>query len=247
MNLRIKIINTVLIFACWHSVVSANDSLFMHAIKNDDLQLISQLADKEVNIDLTDQSGKTALMVAAKSGNYKLVNKLLGNGAKADIKNNNGGSAIMFACIKGNLKTVRSLLEHDIDVNAKGSNGWGALMIASAKGHEVVVKLLLEHKTDVNTVDVYDWTPLHRASFENREKIVELLLSAPGIEINAQDDQGASALHHAAVQGNINISKILIESGANAELTDLIGRTPQQYAEQNGFKALATLLKVASS
>lgn len=247
MKLSIKIINTIFIIVCWSSLVGANDSLFLHAIKNDDIELISQLADKEVNINFTDQSGKTALMVAAKAGNNNLLKKLLANGAEADIKNNNGGSAIMFACIKGDLKTVQSLLVQDVDVNARGANGWGALMIASAKGHVEVVEQLLERKADVNTVDVYDWTPLHRASYENRELVVELLLAAPEIEINAQDDQGASALHHAAVQGNISISKRLIESGADTELTDLVGRTPQQYAAQNGYKALATMLKVTSS
>ncbi len=247
MRQSIKILTVFWVVACCSSFVPANDNLFLHAIKNDDINLISQLIRTEVNINQADQTGKTALMVAAKAGNPQLVKKLLDNGALADIKNNNGGSAIMFACIKGDMETIRLLIEKEVDVNARGSNGWGALMIASAKGHTEVVKLLLQHNVDVNTVDVYEWTPLHRASYENREQIVELLLNVPAIKVNAQDDQGATALHHAAVKGNINISKRLIEKGADIHQTDLIGRTAQHYAEKNGYMALAAMLEEASS
>ena len=151
----------------------------------------------------------------------------------------------MFASIKGDITTIQLLLQRQVDVNAIGSNGWGALMIASAKGHVKVVRLLLDHGVDVNTVDVYDWTPLHRASFENHVQVVKLLLDAPDIQADAHDDQGATALHHAAIKGNYEISRLLIDNGASVQAVDRNGRTAGEYALKNGFDDLAQLLNGA--
>ena len=223
-------------------LVIANDNIFLHAVKNDDTDLIGFLAKSQTDINLSDQSGKTALMVAAKAGESELVKQLLDKGAQADKTNNNGGSAVMFASIKGDLKTIQLLLQRRVDANARGSNGWGALMIASAKGHLDVVRMLLDYGVDVNTVDVYDWTPLHRASYENHADVVELLLSVSELLLDARDDQGATALHHAAIQGNIEISRLLIENGAMINAVDLDGRTAGDYAKKNGFDDLALML-----
>ena len=233
----------VILLLSLSQLVLANDAIFIHAVKNNDADLIAYLAKSQTNIDLSDQSGKTALMVAAKAGNSTLVEQLLDQGAQADKTNNNGGSAVMFASIKGDLKTIGLLLQHHVDVNAKGSNGWGALMIASAKGHVEVVKLLLDYGVNVNTVDVYDWTPLHRASFENHLQVVELLLTDPRLQLDARDDKGATALHHAAIGGNHEITRSLIEKGASVRITDHDGRTAIDYAQKNGFDDLAQMLK----
>ena len=232
----------VFLFLGWCQIGFANDNIFMHAVKNDDVELIAHLAKTQPNIDLTDASGKSALMVAAKAGNSELVKLLLDKGAQPEKTNNNGGNAVMFACIKGDIETVRLLLSNGVNVNARGSNGWSALMIASAKGHAEVVTMLLDEHADVNTVDVYDWTPLHRASFENNEQVVKVLLAAPQLKLDARDDQGATALHHAAIQGNLHISRLLIEYGASVQTVDLKGLTPENYAQQKGFDDLAVIL-----
>lgn len=226
--------------------VYANDTVFIHAVKNSDTELIGFLAKSQTNIDLPDDSGKTALMVAAKAGDSTLVRQLLDKGAQADKINNNGGNALMFASISGDITTVELLLSQQVDVNARGSNGWGALMIASAKGHVEVARLLLDSGADANTVDVYDWTPLHRASYENHVAIVSLLLTATDIRRDARDDHGATALHHASIQGNYEISRLLIEHGASVRMPDHEGYTAMDYALKNGFEELAQLLNYST-
>ena len=223
------------------TVLSAEDD-FQKAVRINDIDTIDQLASTADNIDVRGTNGKTALMIAAKNGNARLVKKLLEAGADARAVNINGGTPIMFAAIDGDIKTIEILIQAGSEVSTRGSNGWSALMVAAGKGHVEATRLLINAGADVNTVDIYLWTPLHRAAYENRIKVVEVLLEQESIDIHLRDDHGATALHHAAGNGNTEIVGLLIASGANTEMVDSDNRTPATYAYDNGHQILAEVL-----
>ena len=225
----------------------ASDSELLKAVRIGDLAAIRASAPNAIDVDISDHNGKNALMVAAKLGDDQTVNYLLSLGADPNAENNNGGTPIMFAAISGNVSIIKQLIGLDVDVNLKGSNGWGALMIASAKGHIEATRLLIKAGADVNTRDVYLWTPLHRAAYENRKDIVAQLLTHPAIEPEAKDDQGATALHHAAAQGHSEVAVSLIASGMSLTQQDIAGRTALQYAAEKGHPQLVELLRDAQS
>ena len=234
----------------WTNDVFADDNdnnpdnqKWISAINADDWQEISLLIDQQKEVDVRSNGGKTALMVAAKAGKSDLIHKLIARGADPHAQNNNQGTPIMFACISGDLPSIKTLLNQAVDINQKGSNGWGALMVAAAKGHVQAVKLLLAEGADANTHDVYFWTPLHRASYENRDAVVRELLNVSGLNIDAKDDQGATALHHAASKGNLRIVSQLLDMGADPMIADANGRTVQTYASQSGHDELLAWLK----
>ena len=206
----------------------------MQAVVSHDTARIFALAQDEDNIDLATPTGKTALMVAAKAGEFSLVKWLLDNGANPHAANHNGGTPLMFASISGKSEVVALLIEHQVDFDAQGKNGWGALMIAAAKGHTQVVDQLLTAGAEVNTHDVYYWTPLHRAVYEERIEVSKRLLSSPGIKVNARDDQGATALHHASKLGNLSLVRLLLSHGADPDIADVHELKPQHYAQKSG-------------
>ena len=231
------------LFLVWVGVVWADDAEFLRGIQHGNLALIGKNIDTIDNVNLTTESGKTALMVAAKVGDCALVTKLLERGANANGSNQNGGTPIMFAAISGNVVCMEALLEKGAQVNAQGSNGWGAIMVAAAKGHYGATELLLKAGADVNIKDVYLWTPLHRATFENRLEVSDLLLQQPDIDIDSLDDQGATALHHASSQGHVALAIKLIEHGARTGLQDRRGRTALNYAVEKGHDQVVLILR----
>jgi len=93
-------------------------------------------------------------------------------------------------------------------------------MVAAAKGHRDFVDVLLKHGADVNARDVYGWTPVARASFEKRLDVVRALVTVEELDLNARDDQGATALHHAASVGASDIIELLLTSGADPDIKD---------------------------
>ena len=78
------------------------------------------------------------------------------------------------------------------------------------------MKQLIELGADVNsrTHDGRNTPLLTVAVLRKFERIVHLLASAPGVDINAEDNDGFTALYYAVRINVIKIAKILLESGA---------------------------------
>ncbi|KAJ5610667.1 hypothetical protein N7510_007386 [Penicillium lagena] len=87
-----------------------------------------------------------------------------------------------------------------------------------------------------------DWSGLHVLSFFGvRGKSKRLL--EQGANINAQDNAlGVSPLHCAAYQGNDEMTQFLLDNGANANATNVQGRTALHFATQNGHRKCMKLL-----
>lgn len=60
--------------------------------------------------------------------------------------------------------------------------------------------------------------------------------------VNFQDEYGKSIVHEACINGNIDIIKLLIESGAKLDITDKRGFRPIHYACQHGRTEITSLL-----
>ena len=73
-------------------------------------------------------------------------------------------------------------------------------------------------------------------------QIVQALLSANGIDIDTKNSDGATSLILAAANGKDDIVKELINNGADVNITDNNGRTPQMWALQGGHQTTAQIL-----
>ena len=69
-----------------------------------------------------------------------------------------------------------------------------------------------------------------------------ILLVESGIDLNAQDDRGATALHIAAFRGEVEIAEYLISEGADTTITNIDGLTALQTAEYVRHSTMVTVL-----
>lgn len=191
----------------------------------------------------SEPNGASALMRAARRGDTEAVRALLAGGAEINRRNGNGGTALMYAAVGGHTEIVDLLIRHGADVDARGTNGWGALMVACAKGYVPIVERLLAAGADADLPDVYGWTPLMRAIYEQRQAVARELLSESDVELDAVNDHGSSALHLAAIVGDRDTARALVNRGADTDLADTDGRTAADIAEARGDAGLARLLR----
>jgi ankyrin repeat protein len=208
---------------------------YLSALERGDLDTAARLVTAGVDIDAHRTDGKTLLILAAKESDVILV--------RNDATTNNGGTALMFAAIRGDIETQTALIDAGADVNAVGGFDWTALMVASVKGHVAAVRQLLSSGADPNLRDIYGWTPLMRAVYEEREQVVQVLLEQAEVNLNAKNDQGATALHLAAAKGNEALTRSLLLAGADPSMGDRKGRTPENMAVAAGHENTAKLLK----
>ncbi|MFQ5993866.1 MAG: ankyrin repeat domain-containing protein [Acidiferrobacterales bacterium] len=235
----------LLLFLSWMPVSlawAALDDDWRFAIARRDFATIEHLIPQVNDVNLPARDGRTALMLAASHNRIDLMRKLLGAGARVNIENQRGGTALMYAAVTGDPAPMRLLLSHGAAVNATSDTGWGALMIVSAKGYIEIVQLLIAHGAEVNVRDIYGWTPLMKAAFEGRFAVVRLLLDQESVDLHAVDENGATALHHAAAVGHVKIARLLIAYGADIERKDGAGQTPLMIAAKQGRAEMIDLI-----
>jgi len=212
------------------------------AIVKRDLDRIEQLLPDKNNVDEATADGRTALMLAAGEARHDLVQALVAHGATINLRNDRGGSALMYAASGGDERSVALLLGRGAEINARARNGWTALTLAAARGFDGIVAALLSHGADPNVPDIYGWTPLMRAVQAERPKAVTALLKDARTDVNVADENGQTALHHAAALNAPEIANALLASGAGRKTRDRDGRTPGDIARLAGHADLEKIL-----
>ncbi|MDH3453416.1 MAG: ankyrin repeat domain-containing protein [Gammaproteobacteria bacterium] len=231
---------TLALTPAWVQASQGNN--WHRAVLIDRMQTIQELVARGQNVNEPTPSGKTALMSAAKVGDLAFVERLIEAGADVNAANAKGGTVLMYAMLSGDTVVVDRILRAGATLDDLTTTGWSAMMIASAKNYAALIGVLLEHGADANQQDIYGWTPLIKAAHEGFGESVSRLLKAPKIDLEVTDENGLSALHHAAMSGHLQIVKTLLGAGADTALQDVSGKKPQQLAMEAGHANIAELL-----
>jgi len=218
------------------------------AITNNHPDVARFLIDRGADIKAVDWYGRTALWAAVETRNMDvdngtfvnsidrapyldLVRVLLERGANANARTKEvppirrdflritgslawvdftGQTPFVTAALAGDLAVMKLLLQHGADPNIPTFDGTTALMAAAG----------------VNWVVDQTYDEGQPALLEAVKLCVEL-----GLDINAVNSMGLTALHGAANRGSDDIIRYLVAQGAKIDAKDAEGRTPLTWAE----------------
>ncbi|KAL0956254.1 hypothetical protein HGRIS_002408 [Hohenbuehelia grisea] len=147
--------------------------------------------------------------------------------AKYNVSTDFPNYGLHAAAATGNIGLVEYALAHGQPINSV-LDGVLPLHAASAGGDEQVVKLLLDYGADVNAPRL----PRRYSNDKSRDA------SAPRV-----GNSGATPLHFAAANGNMNIVRMLLQRGAHPDRPDKHGITPESLARSEGWQDCADLLR----
>jgi ankyrin repeat protein len=145
----------------------------------------------------------------------------------------------------GDVDSVAALLAKGADANAKDPTfGWTPLIAACNSGKLTLVKLILDAGGKAAPTCNEGNTALHLAARNGHEDIVGFMLSKGKSDINAQNNNGWSALIWAAMGGHTQVVDVLCKASVNYNLADADGRTALMWAARHGHTgAVGHLLK----
>ncbi|MGJ5641466.1 ankyrin repeat domain-containing protein [Formosa sp. S-31] len=226
------------------------------AKKNDQLAIVNYFLAKGVDVNQIDEDGQTPFMVACGNRSSEVVNAMLPkvNSKLINQKNSDGQTALMLAVEKGDAQTVENLLKQKADVKVKDNKG-NTLVAYLVNSYPVAKKggrgfrgttiekeqekffsklnLLKDAGLDFSATQAKGETAYHLAAAKNDVKLLKTL-SELNIDINGQDDTGATALHVAALAAeNDKILQYLISVEANKQIENEFGETAYDLAKEN--------------
>jgi len=214
------------------------------AVRQNDLPTTQALLRAGAKPDAVTRYGLTPLYFACQNGNAAIVDLLLRAGVDANSANPGGETALMTASRTGTLDTVKLLIDRGASVNAKESvRGQTALMWAVTENHFDVAKYLISRGADINAqtkVEIPDGT-----TGKPEARSGDIGAHGPGMyrgRAVPSPSGGLTVLHFAARDGNLAMTRMLVEAGADLERPAGNGTRPLVTAIINNHIELSLYL-----
>ena len=187
---------------------------------------LQAIIDRSADVNATNNHSTTALMMACERRNAETVNVLLQAGADPNIADTEGFTSIQIATLGGcNKETLQAVIDYGADVNAANKNSITALMMACGRGNVEAINALLNAGADSNITNTKGLTCIHYAVVGGCSKQTLQAIVDHGADINATNEDNLTALMGACQKGNVEAINVLLNAGADSNITDTKGLT----------------------
>jgi len=125
----------------------ATKTSVIHSIDTRNRSSLGSLLSDKININNTNNEGRTALMVAANSGNINITRSIIDKRPNITKRNSRGKTALIHAIEKGGLEIFNRLVFDDPEgktLNIRDNRNMTPLMYAIEKGNVEIVRRLLD-------------------------------------------------------------------------------------------------------
>ena len=147
------------------------------------------------------------------------------------------------AASTGHTDVLSLLLEHGADVEARDVMDHTPLHRAALQGRFEAGKRLLDHGADINSRACWNLTPLCAAAFRGYIKFAQMLLErGAAIDVRPQFASGHTPLIEAIRMGRIEIVRLLLECGEDANECDRLGKNASEWASSYKQQEILELL-----
>ncbi|MCB9296496.1 MAG: ankyrin repeat domain-containing protein [Lewinellaceae bacterium] len=181
------------------------------------MPFVEYILSRNGNHALTDRWGNTALLIALSAGHFDVANVLMERGADLFVRNDVGFNTLMHACYEGGPKVA------------------GVSLSYFNQGPRLQsVQRLIDAGVAVNDSTATGISPVMLAAESGNEELFHLLAGNDAdIRLRSHFD-GTTVIGRAAVGGNMNILKYLIEEGVAPDTKCQHEMTPFMIAVEKG-------------
>ncbi|XP_036744276.2 inversin isoform X6 [Manis pentadactyla] len=167
----------------------------------------------DIDINMADKYGGTALHAAALSGHVSTVKLLLENSAQVDATDVMKHTPLFRACEMGHKDVIQTLIQGGARVDLVDQDGHSLLHWAALGGNADVCQILIENKINPNVQDYAGRTPLQCAAYGGYINCMAVLMEN-NADPNIQDKEGRTALHWSCNNGYLDAIKLLLDFAA---------------------------------
>ena len=215
--------------------------------------LTQLLLQSKADIEARDIDQRTPLLQATKSGHTAIAQLLLQSKADIEARDQYGRTPLYQTVLSGRSDTFQLFLQLGADINAKDSHGEAPLARSLSGRNEPMTLMLIEGGASISELDRHGNTALHYAALSRLGAVISRLLEM-GAYIDATNMYGSTPLHVAIKPQSlspsigphddktIHLVQLLIDAGADIEMSDWSDRTPLHLAAQMADEASIQVL-----
>eukprot|EP00742_Colponemidia_sp_Colp-10_P008568 GILJ01009286.1.p1 GENE.GILJ01009286.1~~GILJ01009286.1.p1 ORF type:complete len:1906 (+),score=241.01 GILJ01009286.1:81-5798(+) len=204
-----------------------DDAVEIGAITNYDESDVAERSTYNMSADI--------VFEAVDNGDLRMIEKCIETNTSLLLFDDSGQSLLHRAVKMQQYKILRALLSAPgIDVDIPNVDFATALHVACAGKDVEAVKILLEAGCNVNAQDASGRTVLLVAAIYQAVEILPLLLTSEGLDPDLSDNRGLTAVHIAAIRGDLSALDVLLSHGASVDAASGKGCTALHYACKGG-------------
>lgn len=243
-----------------------NETPLYYAVANRNVETIEFLLTNGASINALTDKGEALLYFAAFHGYTAIIEHFLLKKEKGETSLFEQESFIHFlAKMKTHVDSIKVALKHGIDINLRDSRDNTPLHCSIMHRQTETSLFLIEQSADIEAEDSNGITPLILASSLENTQVIHSLIKK-GVNINRQRTDrnakglapqafvgeknnlfikyysGDNALHWGAIQGNLEVVKILMSNGADVNIKDSENNTALHHAAARGHNQTVSYL-----
>lgn len=242
--LHFIIVFTVLgIFSKMRLLFLGKNKSFINAVIENNLRKISNFIKRGINVNVTNEDGKTPLILAVEHNHDQAFKQLINAGADVNLKDNYGKTALMYA-IKENLNNlIKILIDKGALLDIQDNEGRTALMLLGRKKNASIdiAELFINNGADLNLVDEDGYDALLYAAGGDNIDLVQYFLNI-GADFDASKNDCYSLLRLAVDHNLFEIAKKLLEQGQSPNSPPESETLLMQAASEGQFDMVKILI-----
>ena len=221
---------------------AAVDLRLVEAVEKGDKTAVRDLLGQNVDVNLSQADGTTALAWAVHRNDMETAELLIGAGANVNAVNEYGVSPLSLACTNRNAALIGKLLGAGANPNAAQWTGETPVMTCARTGSVDGVKALLDRGASPNAKESQKGqTALMWAVGEKHDEVVRMLIER-GADVQARSKSGFTALMFAGQQDNLEAARMLLAAGADVNAATPENGSALVVASASGNEDVAILL-----
>ena len=210
------------------------------AVRHANLPLLAYLAGRGARLDVRTKKGTTPASAAVANGCAECLRVLGQAGADLNARDQEDHTLLGRAVARADRAAVDALMAAGADPGIAGGDGYSATQLAVWLGDAGVIALMLQRGADPNAASAQAGPPLNLAVQRGHRGVIQLLLDK-----GARWDVafgGYTAIERAAWQGETEMVRAMLDSGANPDAVSSTHPGLMAVAAERGHLAVVTLL-----